>query len=79
MAFKLFTNETYSLNNAWARQPPTQYVRTIMQYNIRCNIIDIANQLSFAYQGLAPELWVFVSLLTELIKAVDFICALKEK
>ena len=50
-----------------------------MRHGIGCNIIDVANQLFFAYQGIAPELRVFVSLPTESTKAADFIRALKEK
>ena len=49
VAFGLLTNETYTFDNARARRPPVQYVRAIMQYGIGCNIVDIANQLSFAY------------------------------
>ena len=79
VALGLLTDETYSLNDAWARQPPAQYVRAIMRHGIGCNIIDVANQLSFAYRGLAPELRVFISPLTESTKVADFICALEEK
>ena len=79
VAFGLLTNETYLLDNAQARRPPAQYLCAIMQYGIRCNIVDIANQLSFAYRGIAPELRVFVSPPIELKKAVDFIRALEEK
>ena len=50
-----------------------------MRHGIGCNIVDVANQLSFAYRGLAPELRVFISPPTELTKAADFIRALKEK
>lgn len=50
-----------------------------MRYGIGCNIIDMANQLSFAYRGIAPELGVFVSLPTESTRVADFIRALKEK
>lgn len=50
-----------------------------MRHGIRCNIIDVANQLSFAYQDLALELRVFVSPPTESTKAADFICILEEK
>ena len=56
VVFGLLTNETYSLDDAQARQPPAQYVCAIMQHEIRCNIVNFANQLSFAYQSLAPEL-----------------------
>lgn len=79
MALDLFIDETYTLDNAWAQQLLAQYVRAIMQHCIRCNIVNIANQLSFAYQSLAPELRVFVSPSTEFTKAADFICMLEEK
>lgn len=69
----------YSLDDACTGRPPAQYVSAIMWHSIRCNIVDIANQLSFAYKGLAPELQVFVTLPTKLINAFDFIRALKEK
>lgn len=75
----LFINKTYSLNNAQAQQPSAQYVCAIMQYSIECNIINIANQLSFAYRGIAPELQIFVSPPTDSKKAADFICTLEEK
>lgn len=49
IAFGLFTNETYFLNNTQAQRPFVQYVYTIMQYGIKYNIVDVANQLSFVY------------------------------
>ena len=79
VAVGLLTNETYSVNDAYTRRPPAQYVRAIMQYGIGCNIIDVANQLSFAYRGLASEHQVFVSPPTELTKATNFIRALEKK
>ena len=79
VAFGLFTNETYFLDDAQARQPLAKYVCTIIQHSIRCNIVDVANQLFFAYQGLAPELRVFMSPPTESTKAADFIRALEKK
>lgn len=69
-------DEMYSVDDVQAWQPPAQYVRTIMQHNIGCNIIDVANQLFFTYQGLVPELRVFVSPPIELTKATDFIYSL---
>ncbi|MCJ1348712.1 hypothetical protein MMC31_006945, partial [Peltigera leucophlebia] len=50
-----------------------------MRHGIGCNIVDVANQLSFAYRGIAPELRVFVSPPTESTKVADFIRALEEK
>ena len=79
MALSLFTDETYTLDDARARRPLAQYIRTIMRHDIGCNVVDIANQLSFIYRGLAPKLRVFVSPPTESTKAADFICALKKK
>ena len=79
VALSFLTDETYFFNDARAQQPPAQYVCAIMQHNIRCNIINIANQLSFAYQGLVSKLQMFISPLTKLIKAANFICALQEK
>ena len=79
MALGLFTDETYSLDNTWARQPSAQYVYAIMQLGIKCNIVNIANQLFFAYLGIAPELWVFVLPPTNLTKAANFIRTLEKK
>lgn len=50
-----------------------------MRHGIGCNIVDIANQLSFAYHGIAPELRIFVLPPTETTKAADFIRILEEK
>ncbi len=50
-----------------------------MQYGIGYNIVDVANQLSFAYQGLALKLQVFVSPPIKSAKAADFIHVLEEK
>lgn len=79
MALDLLTDETYSFNNAQAQRPSAEYVCAIMRHAIGSNIVDIANQLFFAYWSLAPELWVFVSPPTKSTKAADFICIFKEK
>lgn len=79
MIFSLFTNKIYNFNDAQAQRPPAQYVSAIIQHNIGCNIVNVANQLSFAYQGLVLELRVFVSFSTESTKAADFLCMLEEK
>lgn len=79
IAFGLFTNETYFLNDAQVWQPLAQYVHAIMQQGIVCNFVDVVNQLFFAYRSLTPKLYVFVSPLTKSTKATDFIYALEEK
>ena len=79
VAFGLLTDETYFFNDVWARQPSAQYVRAIMEHGIGCNFVNVANQLSFAYRGLALELQVFISPPTKSTKAPDFICTFEEK
>ena len=79
VAFGLLTDKTYSLDDVWARRPPAQYVRIIMQQGIGCNIVNVANQLSFTYRSLFPKLRVFVSPSTKSTKAADFIRTLKKK
>lgn len=56
VAFGLLTDETYFLDNACAQRPPAQYICAIMRYGIGCNIVNVINQLSFAYKSLALEL-----------------------
>lgn len=49
VALDFLTSKSYSLDDAQRRRPPAQYVRAIIWYGIGCNLVDIANQLSFAY------------------------------
>lgn len=79
VALGLLTNKTYSLDDAQRCRPPAQYVQAIMRHGIGCNINNVSNQLSFAYQGLAPELRVFVSPPTKSTKASNLIRILEEK
>ena len=79
IALGFFMDETYSFDDVRARWPPAQYVHTIIRHGIGCNIVDVANQLSFAYWGLVPELQIFVSPPTKSTKAADFICTLEKK
>lgn len=75
----LITDKTYSLNYMQCYQTPAQYVRAIMQHEIGCNINDVSNQFFFAYQGLAAELRVFVSLPSKSTKAANFIYMFEKK
>ncbi len=79
VALGLLTDETYSLEDAQHRRLPAQYIRAIIRYGTGCNITEVANQLSFSYRGLFPELRVFVEPLTQSTRAVDFIRTLEEK
>lgn len=79
ITLSLLTDESYLLKDAWARCPPAQYVRAIMCHSIGYNIVNMANQLFFAYRGTAPELRVFILPPTESTRAANFIRALEEK
>lgn len=79
IALDLLTNKTYLVNNTQARQTSAQYIHTIMQYRICCNIVDIANQLSFVYRKITSKLKVYILLSIETIEASEFIRALEEK
>ena len=79
MALGLFTHEIYSINNVRARQPLAQYVCAIMRHGTGCKIVNVVNQLSFAYQGIILELQVLVSPPTYLTNAANFIYMLEEK
>lgn len=50
-----------------------------MRYGISCNILNITNQLFFAYQKLVFEPMVFISSSTKFTKTANFIHALKKK
>lgn len=73
VALGLLTIKSYSLDDAQRRRPPAQYVRAIIRLGIGCNIVDIVNQLFFAYQRLAPELRFFIPPPTSATKASNFI------
>lgn len=45
----LLTDKTYFLDDTQARWPSAQYLHTIMRHSIGCNIVNVPNQLSFAY------------------------------
>lgn len=79
IALSLFTDNIYLVNDAYIWQSPAQSVRTIMRHGIGCNIVKIANQLSFTYRDIAPKLRVYISPSIETTKTSDFIYALKNK
>lgn len=79
MAFWLFIDKTFSLEDAYCFQLPLKYIYVIIRNSLGCNIVDDTNQLSFAYKALAYKFQVFVTSLINTIKATDFICVLKEK
>lgn len=60
VALSFLTNQTYFFDNAWACWPPVQYLCISMRHGIGCNIVNMANQLFFAYQELAPDLRDFI-------------------
>lgn len=78
-AFDFLSNKTYLVDDICAQRPPALYVRAIVRYQISCNIVNIANKLFFAYQGIALKLKVYVSPPAKTTKTLEFIFALKEK
>lgn len=58
---------------------PGSILYTMIQYGISCNIINVANQLFFAYQGIAPKLGLYVFISMETMKTSNFIYALCKK
>ena len=79
IAFDFMMDKTYLFKDAQAHRPSAQYGRAIMRYGISCNIVDLANNLSFAYRGIALKLRVFVLLPTKSTRVVNFIYILKKK
>lgn len=79
VAFRLLVDKKYILFDVCARQEPAQYVRDIMQYATIANILNVPNQLSFAYKSLTPELRFFIIPLVESTKTLEFILQLDEK
>lgn len=73
VALELLTDEAFFLEDTYCHQPLAQYICAIIYYRLRFNIVIIANQLSFAYRGLALELQVFVTSFINITKATNFI------
>lgn len=85
--FKIFTSvilgflisKTYFLNNTCRCHLFTQYIGAIIRYGIGYNIVNISNQLSFAYQDLAYNTRIFIFTSTTMTKASNFIKSIEEK
>lgn len=50
-----------------------------MYHDLGCNIVEVANQLSFTYKGLVSKLQVFVISSIDTKKTTNFIYAIEEK
>ena len=60
VALSKLTAEKYSIKDAKNRREPSAYVQAIIRHARAANIDGVHNQLTFAHEGLAPELRVFV-------------------
>ena len=78
MLLKL-TSKKYTLKNTQNQQQPAKYVQAIVHHANRIDIEAIYNQLTFAYKGIAVELWVFVNPPTLASTILDFIQMLEVK
>lgn len=56
ISLNFLTNEIYFLNDTQIQHSPAQYIQAIICHKMGYNIIDIANQLLFAYYGIAPKI-----------------------
>lgn len=79
IALSFLTNKTYLVDDAQACQLPAQYVYIIIKYGIGRNIVNIANKLFFAYQGIVSKQRVYILLFIKTTKVLNFIRILKEK
>ena len=60
VALSNLTAERYTLADARARREPASYVQAVVRHAKSADIDGVQNQLTFAYQGIVPELRVFV-------------------
>ena len=79
VALSHLTTEKYTLADARARREPADYVQAIVRHAKSANIEPILNQLTFAHQGIAAELRVFVDPPSPSTTIAGFIQALELK
>lgn len=79
MMLRFLTDKVYSLEDTYYCRLLAEYIHIIMRYGLGYIIVDIANQLSFVYRGLALELRAFITLPTNTTKTTNFILAVEEK
>ena len=79
VAFMKLTNKKYTLKDAQNQRQPAKYVQTIMHHVKRADIEAIYNQLTFVYESIAMELWVFVNPLALASTILNFIQTLEVK
>lgn len=77
--FVKLISKKYTLKDAWNQQQLIEYIQAIVRQAKETDIKDIYNQLTFAYEGIAMELWVFVNLPTLASTILDFIQMLEVK
>ena len=79
VALSKLTAEKYTIKNAKNRREPSAYVQAIIRHARAANIDGVLNQLTFAHEGLAPELRVFVDPPSETTSVSNFIKSLDLK
>ena len=60
VALSHLTSEKYTMADARAKREPADYVQAIMRHAKAADIDSLLNQLTFAHQGIAAELRVFI-------------------
>ena len=79
VALSHLTSEKYTATDARAKREPADYVQAIIRHAKSANIETVLNQLTFAHQGLSPELRVFIDPPTATTTVASFIQALEMK
>ena len=60
VALGKLTSEKYTLSDARNRREPAEYVHAVIRHAKNADIDSVRNQLTFAHQGIASQLRVFV-------------------
>ena len=77
VALSHLTSEKYTLADARARREPADYVQAIIRHAKSANIDAVVNQLTFAHQGIAAELRVFIDPPSPTTTVASFILSLE--
>ena len=79
VALTKLTAEKYTVRDARNRREPSAYVQAIIRHARAANIEGVLNQLTFAHEGIAAELRVFIDPPSETTSVSQFIRTLDLK
>ena len=79
VALTKLTAEKYTVKDARNRREPSAYIQTIIRHARAANIEGVLNQLTFAHEGIAAELRVFIDPPSQTTSVSQFIRTLDLK